>query len=67
MKLKIRSPRLSRKFLLPFFIILNSPLPVLLPINVLASFLRIRSHPERLCEFALLLEPYKVARSSFGL
>ena len=66
MELKIRSPRLPCKFLLPFFIILNSPLPVLLPLNVLASFLRIRSRPERLCKFALLLDPYKVARCNFG-
>ena len=67
MKLKVRSPRFPRKFLLPLFVILNSPLPVLLPLNVLATFLRIRSQPERFCKFALLLEPYKVARSSFGL
>ena len=67
MKLKVRSPGLPREFLLPLFVILNSPLPVLLPLNILASFLCIRSQPERLCKFALLLEPYKVTRSGFGL
>ena len=66
MKLKVSSPRLPRELLLPLFVLFDSPLPVLLPLNVLASLLRIRSQPERLGESALLLESHKVARNGFG-
>ena len=66
MKLKVRSPPIPREFLLPVLILLNSPLPVLLPLDVLAPLLRIRFQPERFSEPALLLEPHKVTDGVLG-
>ena len=48
MELKVSSSRLPRELLLPFFVLLDGPLPVLLPFNVLASLRRIRFQPKYL-------------------
>ena len=66
MELKVCLPRLPRELLLPLFVLLDRPLPVLLPFDVLASLLRIRLQPERLGKPTLLLEPREIADGIFG-
>jgi hypothetical protein len=58
MKLKVRSPRFPRELLLPLFIFLYGPFPVLLPLYVLSTLLGIRPQPKRLSELTLLFEPH---------
>jgi hypothetical protein len=48
MELKVGSSRLPRELLLPFLVLLDSPLPVLLPFDILASLLGIRFRPKDL-------------------
>ncbi len=64
MELKVGSSCLPRELLLPFLVLLDGPLPVLLPLDVLATFLRIRFRPKYLGELTLLFESCKVARSA---
>ena len=63
-ELKVGSSCLPREFLLPFLVLLDGPLPVFLPLDVLAPLFRIHFRPKYLSQLTLLFEPRKVARST---
>ena len=55
-ELEICTPRLARELLLPLVVLLNRVVPILLSLNVLATFFCISFEAEGLCELPLSLE-----------
>jgi len=63
----IRPPCLPCQLLLPVLILLDRPLPVLRPLDILSSFFRFGLRPEHLSKLFLSLEPCRVACRQFSL